>query len=312
MRVAVFGVGGIGGFLGGKLAASGVEVAVVARGEHLAAMQHDGLYVESPEGNVHGKLAMATSDPAQVGVADFIIMGVKAWQVPEAAAAIRPMVGPQTQVLTIQNGVEAPEQIAAAVGRERVLAGVVYLGSIRVGPGRIRHLGIFGPPVHLYLGALHGRPSAQADALAQMLRQAGLTVPTPPAINIHTELWTKLAFVSPSSSVSAATRSPGSVIRSFPGARRLWRAATEEIMAVAAAQGVVLPADTAARNAAVVDRMPTDGMASMARDMVEGRPSELECQVGDVVRLGAKLGVPAPVNSFLYDVLLPQETKVRG
>ncbi len=237
MRIAVFGTGGIGGYFGGRLAQGGEDVVFIARGEHLQAMRTKGLRVDSVKGDFAIKPVEATDDPKQVGIVDMVLVGVKAWQVPEAAQAMRPMVGPQTFVLPLQNGVEASSQLAAVLGAEHVLAGLCGLIVFIAAPGHIRHTGV---DPFIGFGELDNRPSERVENLSQVFSKAqGIRVDNP--TNIHVGLWQKFLFVTVCTGVGAVTRAPIGVYRSQPGTRRMLEQAAEEISKIAWARKIALP-----------------------------------------------------------------------
>lgn len=306
--IAVFGTGAVGGYFGGRLAEAGTDVRFIARGRHLAAIRQHGLRVSSVAGDFRVHPARAEDDPAGIGPVDFVLVGVKAWQVPDAASAMRPLVGPETVVVPLQNGIEAPDQLAAALGTDRVLGGLCRVLALLEGPGHIRHTGV---APYVAFGELDGSPSERVETLRRAFARArGITVEVPPDIRVA--LWSKFLFITALSGVGALTRSPIGTLRADPQSRELLRQALGEIQAVALHQGVALPADTAEKTLAYIDTLPPDGTASMQRDVMAGRPSELDAQVGAVVRLGERLGVPVPAHRMLYDRLLPFELKARA
>ena len=308
MRFAVIGVGGAGGYFGARLAEAGHDVALLARGEHLDAIRRHGLRVESVLGDVVARSVRATDDPREVGEVDCVLVGVKAWQVPEAARMSAPLVGPETVVLPLQNGVEAPEQIAEVVGRAHALGGTARLISFRIGPGHLRHAGA-EPTIEL--GELDGSRSARTLALRDALAAAkGVTAVIPD--DIRAAMWAKFLFIASWSGLGAVIRAPAGVIRTVPETRRLLEEAMREIERVAAAHEVRLPADVVARTLAYIDALPPAGTPSMQRDLAEGKPSELESLTGAAVRLGARAGVPTPINAFAYHALIPLELRARG
>jgi len=306
MRIAVFGSGGVGGFFGGRLARAGEEVFFLARGEHLRAIRERGLTIESPEGDFEVRPARATEDPAEIGPVDLVLLGVKAWQVPEAARQMRPLIGPGTAVLPLQNGVEAPRQLVEELGAGPVLGGLCHLISRVDGPGRIHHV---GARPHIALGELDDRKSERVATIVATLRGADIAVDNPPSI--QAALWEKFLFIAAVSGVGAVTRAPIGVLRSMPETRELLRQAMEEIHRLAGALGVPLAPDAVGKTLAFVDSLPPGGTASMQRDVMDGRPSELESQNGAVVRLAAQAGVEVPLNRVLYGSLLPAERKAR-
>ncbi|MHC4511647.1 MAG: 2-dehydropantoate 2-reductase [Planctomycetota bacterium] len=308
MRIAIFGTGGVGGYFGGRLAQAGQDVVFIARGKHLEAMRTHGLRVDSINGDFTVRPVEATDDPATVGIVDVILVGVKAWQVPEAAEAMRPMVGSETFVVPLQNGVEAPSQLAAVLGRDHVLGGLCGLMTFIVEPGHIRHA---ATEPFVRFGELDNRPSERAEKLRQAFAKAkGLTVEIPPDIQVA--LWHKFVFVTVWSGLGAVTRAPIGVFRSQPGTRQMLEQAVREVFDVGQAHNIALPQDTITRTVEFLDSLAPYGTASMQRDIMAGRPSELDSQNGAVVRLGQQAGVETPVNAFIYYSLLPMEMRARG
>jgi len=307
MRIAVFGAGGVGGYFGGRLAQAGEEVVFIARGEHLQALRTHGLRVDSVKGDFVLQSVQATDNPGQVGVVDVVLLGVKAWQVPKAAQAMRPMVGPDTCVVPLQNGVEAPAQLVAVLGAQHVLGGLAKIISFKVGPGHIRHA---GAEPYVAFGELDNRLSERAKRLCQAFERAGVTVEIPP--DIQAALWEKFLFIVSWGGVGAITRAPIGVLRTMPEARQMLEQAMHEIFAVALARNISLPENVIGKTMAFVDRLPPDGTASLQRDLVEGKPSELASWNGAVVRLGQEVGVDTPLHAFIYHSLLPLELRARG
>ena len=308
MRIAIFGTGGVGGYFGGRLAQAGEDVVFIARGDHLQAMLRHGLRVDSINGDFVVEPVQATDDPAQVGIVDVVLLGVKAWQVPEAVEAIRPMIGPETFVVPLQNGVEAPSQVAAVLGQEHVLAGLCGLITFIEEPGHIRHT---GSDPFIRFGELDNRSSERAEGLRQAFdRASGLKAEVPP--NIQVALWQKFLFVTPWSGVGAVTRSPIGVFRSQPETRRMLEQTMSEIYNVGRAHNIAMPNEIIGKTIDFVDSLRPEGTASLQRDIMNGRPSELEAQNGAVVRMGREVGVETPMNAFIYHSLLPMEMRARG
>ena len=307
MKIAVFGSGGVGGYFGGRLARSGEEVVFIARGEHLEAIQRRGLRVESVDGDFRVRSVQATDNPHEAGVADVILVGVKAWQVPEVGIAMQPMVGPETFVVPLENGIEAPKQLAQALGVEHVLGGLCRISSFITSPGVIRHAGI---EPYVAFGELDNQISERSQSLLVAFHKAGVKAEIP--ADIHVAMWEKFAFISAISGVCGVVRAPVGVIRSLPETRSLLRHAIEETLAVASAYQVELPDDFLPKILAFIDNSPPDTVPSMQRDLVAGRPSELSAQVGAIVRLGRQRDVHTPVNEFIYNCLLPLELRARG
>lgn len=307
MRVAIFGTGGAGGYFGARLFQCGEDVAFVARGAHLHAIRERGLRVESISGDVHVQPARATDRPAEIGPVDWVICGVKAWQVADAAEAMRPLMGPGTAVLPLQNGVEAADQLAAVLGREHVVGGAAWIASHVAAPGVIRHIGV---EPRVVLGELDGRASARVEALRDALARAGARAEL--SADMRGVMWAKLVFIAAVSGVGAVTRAPVGESRALPETRRLLLAALEETAAVARAHGVALAPDVVATTLGFIDQLAPHTTASMQRDVAEGRPSELEAQNGAVARLGRAVGVPTPAHDFIYAALLPLERRARA
>jgi 2-dehydropantoate 2-reductase len=307
VRIAVFGTGAVGGYFGGRLAQAGEDVTFIARGEHLQAIREHGLRVDSIKGDLLIQPAQATDDPAQVGVVDVVLLGVKAWQVPGAAQAMRPLIGPDTFVVPLQNGVEAPSQLAEVLGARHVLGGLAKLISAQVGPGHIHHA---GAEPYVAFGELDSRPSERAERLRQTFEGAGVTVEIPPDIRVA--LWEKFLLVVSWGGVGAVTRAPIGVLRSVPETRQMLEQAMREILAVARALEIAVPEDAIRKSFAFLDPLPPGGTTSLQRDIVEGKPSELDSWNGAAVRLGKEVRVATPLNAFIYHSLLPLELQARG
>jgi 2-dehydropantoate 2-reductase len=307
MRIAVFGTGGAGGYFGAQLALAGESVIFIARGAHLNAIRSGGLRLETPKGATVIHPAEATDTPAQVTDIDAVLIGVKAWQATEAAHAIRPMIGPATVVVPLQNGVEAASQLAAVLGTDHVLAGLCGTLSWVAGPGHIRSV---GGNNFIKFGELDNRRSERVERLYRAFARAGVAVEVPP--DILRALWDKFLMVTSFGGVGAITRAPIGVIRAIPETRRLLEKGMQEVLAVARARRVSMTDSTVADTMTVLDGLPAAGTTSLQRDIVEGKPSELEYWNGAVVRLGREMNVSTPLHEFIYHCLLPQELKARG
>jgi 2-dehydropantoate 2-reductase len=307
VRIAVFGTGAVGGYFGGRLAQAGEDVVFIARGEQLRALRDRGLRVDSLRGDFVVQSVQATDDPAQVGVVDAVLVGVKAWQVAEVAPACSPLVGAQTLVVPLQNGVEAPSQLAAVLGAEHVLGGLCRIVSLVVEPGHIRHAGL---EPYVAFGKLDNRRSGRTERLREAFARAGVTAEIPPDIQVA--MWEKFLFIASFSGVGAVTRAPAGVLRSLAETRQMLGQAMHEVLAVARAREIALPEEAISKTMTLIDSLPPGGTASMQRDVMEGRPSELESQNGAVVRLGQEVGVATPLHAFIYRSLLPLEMRARG
>jgi 2-dehydropantoate 2-reductase len=298
MRIVVFGTGGVGAYFGGRLAEAGEDVTFVARGEHLRAIKASGLKVDSPGGDFIIYPAKATDDVSELGETDLVILGVKAWQVPEAARAIKPLVGPGTIVLPLQNGVDAVPQLVDALGAKNVIGGLCRIVSFVVEPGHIRHAG-FLPTI--IIGELDNKRTERITKIEEVFKHAGLD--TTIATDIQVALWTKFLFIASFSGVGAVADAPAGVVRADPKWRAQILSAMEEIYALAHARGVNLPSDSVAKVMAAVDGLPDDATSSMQRDIAAGKPSELESQNGAVVRMARESGVQVPTHTFIYQTL---------
>jgi len=273
----------------------------------LKAMVTHGLRVDSAKGDFVLKPVKATDDPGQAGIVDVILVGVKAWQVSNAAEAMRPMVGPETFVLPLQNGLEAPTQLAAVLGDQHVLGGLCGLSTFIVGPGHIRHA---GAEPFVRIGELDNRPSDRVKRLQKVFERAGVIAKIPQDIQVA--LWMKFLFITPWGGVGAVTRTPLGVWRSLPETRQMAESALQEITIVAQARDIALPENAMPMTMNIYDSLPPDITSSMQRDIAEGRPSELDAQIGAVVRFGKDADVATPLHRLIYNSLLPMELRARG
>lgn len=299
MKIAVIGVGGVGGYFGGRLAESGEEVTFIARGATLAALREKGLRVDSINGDFVIHPVRATDDPRTIGEVDVVIVGVKTWQLRGAAESVKPIVGKHTVVVTLQNGVDAGDQIASVLGAEQVAPGVCGIVAFIVEPGHIRHT---AAPPFIKFGEMDNAPSSRLERLREAFVRAKVNAEVAP--DVHVALWMKLMFLGPSSGIGALTRSPIGEWRAKPETRRMMEAAMGEILAVASARGEKMPADAVARSIAHVDGVAPEATMSMQRDIMAAKPSELDAQIGAIVRFGKAAGVATPVHGMIYEKLL--------
>ena len=307
MRIAVFGTGGVGGYFGGRLAQAGEDVTFIARGEHLLAMQRSGLTIEGLDGNFTVNPVKATDDPSTVGNVDLVVVGVKAWQVKDAAYAMKPMVGPATTVLPLQNGVDAPKQLADVLGVEQVLGGLCRIVSFVSGPGHIKHVG-FDPSITI--GELDNQPGQRLDRIYKTLINAGIK--TSIADDFDVALWTKFLFIASFSGVGAMNGKAAGELRTNPATRGQLLTAMDEIYKLSRARNINMPSDSVEKGIANVDRLPIDGTSSMQRDIAAGKPSELESQNGAVVRMAREIGLAVPTHELIYAKLKALESKARS
>lgn len=299
MRIAIIGAGGVGGYFGARLQAAGSDVAFVARGAHLGALRERGLRVESPHGDLHLAHVHATDSPATLGVVDAVLLTVKMYDLDAASRMLLPLIGRDTVVVTLQNGVEAIDIVAGHVGREHVAGGVAYIAAVIAEPGVIRHTSLDS----LIFGELDRRRSERLVALEQACLHAGFSARVSDDIDI--DLWSKFSRLSVFSGMTAVTRSAMGVLRSDPELLAMLVAACKETIAVGRARGVALPDRLIDEILQMVHTLPHHAKASMLEDLERGRRLELPWLSGAVVRLGAAAGVPTPIHSFIATVLKP-------
>ena len=299
MRIVIIGAGGVGGYFGARLIAAGEDVTFVARGAHLAALQSTGLRVESPKGNLHLQKVKASEDVHAVGEADIVLLTVKMYDLESAAATLTPLIGPNTVVVTLQNGVEAVDIVSTQVGREHVAGGVAYVAAVIAEPGLIRHTSLEA----LIFGELDGRRSDRLVALEAACQRAGVSALA--SDHIEVDLWSKFSRLSVFSGMTAVTRSPIGVLRSDPELLGMLESACEETALVARARGISLPETLMYEIRRMVEELPFHAKASMLEDLERGRRLELPWLSGAVVRLGREAGVPTPIHAFIATVLKP-------
>jgi 2-dehydropantoate 2-reductase len=307
MRVAVIGAGGVGGYFGGRLAQAGIDTTFFVRGATAEALRTHGLRVESINGDFTLDQVQVAEHPLMQGTFDVILMTVKSWQIREAASRLGPLIGIDTLIVPLENGIDAPETLVKMFGREHVAGGLCGIIAFAVEPGHIRH--VASEPFVMF-GELDNRVSDRTVALRDAFRGAGVKADIPPDI-IHS-MWTKFLFIVPMSAVGALTRVPIGEWRANPEARGLAENSARELIAVAKKRKIDLGKDAFERTMERYDNLAPESTSSLQRDVMDGKPSELEAQIGEVVRVARESGVAAPVSEFLYQSLLPQERKARG
>lgn len=306
MRIAIFGAGGVGGYFGGRWAEAGLDVTLIARGTHLAAISDRGLAIKSPLGDATVAVD-ATDDPASVGPVDAVIVAVKTWQLPHAVEEVKSLIDDDTLTVGMQNGVEAADALTTGLGRGHVLGGSCRIISYIDAPGVIRHLG--AEPTVLFGELTGGRSEWVEDLCAELGRGSGMTVIA--SDDIESVIWSKFHFLAATAGVGSVTQADLGTMRSTTEVRELLRQAMDEILEVGRARGVALADDLTDQALVFLDGLPSDGTSSMQRDFADGKRSELESLSGAVVRLGRDAGIETPVHSFLYAALLPQELEAR-
>ncbi len=307
MKIAIMGAGGIGAYFGARLAQAGEEVAFIARGAHLDAMRRHGLRIESANGDVHLKAPRVTGDPAEIGPVDMVLFTVKLWDTETAADAVRSLLGPETAVISLQNGIDAEDILAARLGAEHIMGGVAYILAVIDAPGVIRHTGTMARVV---FGERGGAASARGAALQSAFARAEVNAEV--SDDIDKDIWQKFSVVVPLSGITALTRLTIGPILATPETRDLLRLAVEEVAAVADAKGIALDDGLAARNMAFFAAQPAVFGSSMLHDIQAGRRLELSFLSGAVARLGAELDVPTPVNAFITAALIPHAEGTPG
>lgn len=297
MRVAVMATGALGAYFGGRLAEAGHDVHFIARGAHLDAIKRNGLKVESPLGDIQLRHVSATSDPKDVGVADVVLFAVKLWDTEKAGELSKPLVGPNTRVLTMQNGIDSVERLAPILGADVVAATPTRISAVITGPGTVAHKGTFA---NLVTGFLDGRKDARLVSLVEEMKQAKVNATFSTAIEKN--LWEKFIFLTGLSGATASTRSPLGPILADPDTTALLHDLMKEVEAVGRAQNVPLQG-SADMAFAAAKAMPGAIKASMCEDVERGNRLELDWLQGKVVELGKKHGIPTPANEYVYKVL---------
>jgi 2-dehydropantoate 2-reductase len=307
MRVAVVGAGAVGSYFGGTLARAGNEVVFLARGKNLDALQEQSLRVDSIKGDFEIKVRAAASTQ-EIGPVNLVLVAVKAWQVPEVAATISPLLGPSTVVVPLENGVEAPTQLASALGADYLVGGLCKIIAFMAGPGHVRHI---GAEPSVTFGELDANSERQRlHELREVFIQAGITCEIPPDIMVA--MWEKFIFIAPLGGVGAMAGVPFGAFKTPGPLRTQLEAAMREMADVARALHVNLPEDTVAKTMSFVDTLQPEGTTSMQRDISAGRPSELDAQNGAVVRLGRAVGVRTPTHEAICAALAPREESARA
>jgi 2-dehydropantoate 2-reductase len=299
VKVAVVGAGGVGGYFGARLADAGTDVSFVARGAHLEAMRTNGLKVLSPLGDLHLDRVKATDDPSSIGPVDVVFFTVKLYDTAPACERIGPLIGTDTVVVTLQNGVESVGLLTGAVGRSHVAGGAAHVFAAIEEPGVIRHTALD----MIIVGELDGAISPRLEELQALARQAGFECRL--SAQIEMEIWLKFVRLSAFSGMTAVTRSPLGVIRDDAELLAMLQAAVMEGMAVAHAKQIQFPPNALADMFAHMASMPPQSKSSMLEDLERGRRLELPWLSGAVLRLGRELGVETPIHRFIATVLSP-------
>ena len=299
MKIAVMGSGGVGGFFGGRLAHAGADVTFIARGAHLAAMRERGLLIENePQGDIHLTNVRATDDPATIGPVDLVLIGVKLWGMDAAVRSIKPLVGSQTAVLSLQNGVIKDDILRREFGERAVMGGVGYVATHIARPGVIHQTGTLQ---RMVFGEYDGRRSARAQELLAAALKAGIQAEL--SSDVRRSIWEKYVFLIGLSGTTATVRMAIGAIRKNAQTRAFLYELMKEVVDVGRAHGVALPEDYADQRLAFADTVPADMTSSLHHDLEQGNPLEVEWLSGGVVKLGERVGVPTPANRAVWDIL---------
>jgi len=306
MNIVVFGVGGVGGYFGGKLAQAGNNVTFIARGKHLSAIKTNGLMVKSINGDfkIHPKV---TDNVEELKNVDLIILGIKSWQVLDAAHQIKPIIDTNTMVLPLQNGADNAEKLRTILDTKNVLVGLCKIVARIEAPGIIDHFA-FDPEI--VFGEYDNEQTERIKNVSRLFDNS--KIKNVISNDIHLDIWKKFLFITTISGIGALTRSVFGDIRKNENIRQLLYQTANEIVAVANAKGIQLLNEHIELVLQIIDSLNYNATASMQRDIMEGRPSELENFNGYIVKLGKELHINTPINSFTYYCLLPQENKARG
>ncbi|MDD2922217.1 MAG: 2-dehydropantoate 2-reductase [Anaerolineales bacterium] len=308
MKFAILGTGGVGGYFGGRLAQAGEDVTFIARGNHLAAILDSGLRVDSINGDFLVRPARATDSLQAIQRPDVILLAVKAWQLDDAIRQMTLLAGEGTIILPLLNGMEHIDALVAAFGREHVIGGLCRISAFIAGAGHIRHVAI---DPYIAFGELDKSKSGRVSKLLDVFKKvSGVTAEAHEDIELA--MWEKYMLICAFSGVGAVTRQPIGVFRAIPESRAMFRRALEEVVLVANARGVALNEASVQAVMKRIEKTPPNMLASMQKDIMEGRPSELEAQTGALIRMARALSVSVPTHEFIYASLLPMEKIARA
>lgn len=306
MNIVIYGTGGVGGYFGARLVQAENNVTFIARGKHLKAIQKNGLQLKSINGDYLVKPAHATSDISEVKNIDLVLICVKTWQLKETAQIIKPVLNKNTMVISLLNGCENHNILSTVIDKKHILAGLCKVVSFIEKPGVINHVA-YEPTI--VFGELNNKKTVRVLQLEKLLTDANITNIV--AENIQKEIWTKYLYITTVSALGALTRAThGEMLASAYIKKMMWQTA-EEIVEVAKASGVNLPSDCIEKQFEIMESLPFETTASLQRDIMDGKPSELEAQNGTIVRLGKELGISTPINELIYNLLLPLEKRAR-
>ena len=302
MRIAMMGSGGVGGYFGGRMAAAGADVSFIARGQHLETIRKNGLRISSRDmGNTLVHPTTATDNPMAVGPVDYVIVGVKLWDTVEAGKAILPMLGSDTTVLSLQNGVECDHILSQTVGADRLIAGAAFIASSIAEPGVIKHIGTMQ---RIVIGEIGGGSSPRVMALQEAMLAGDITAEV--SDDIERTIWEKFVFLVGLSATTSLMRTTIGPIRKDSDSRAFLRSIFAEAIAVGRARGIEFEPDFEAARLEFTDGLPFDMTSSMHHDLEAGNPLEVAWLSGAVVRFGRELGISTPANQVVFAALKPK------
>ncbi|AMC11117.1 2-dehydropantoate 2-reductase [Lutibacter profundi] len=306
MNIVIYGTGGVGGYFGARLVQAGNDVTFIARGEHLSVIKKKGLQLKSYKGDFLVYPAKATSAISEVKNIDLILICVKTWQLNEAVNEIENVLAKNTMIISLLNGIDNVAVISKKIDKKHILGGLCKIVSKIEDYGIVNHIS-YEPTI--VFGELNNIKSKRALQLEQTFKRAGIT--TKLTMDIQKEIWTKFLFISTISAIGALTRASIGEMICLPEIKDLMYKTAEEIVTIAKAKKINLPDDIIKKQFKLIENQPYNTTSSLQRDMMEGKPSELEAQNGKIVKMGNELGISTPVNNFIYYCLLPQENKAR-
>ncbi len=307
MKILIYGIGGAGGYFGARMAKAGYEVTMIARGKHLEAIRENGLEIESINGNFKVFPKLATDNLKDIPQQDLVILGVKSWQIEEVASLLEPILGEETMVLPLQNGADNVEKLLRILPQKNVLAGLCKIVSFIESPGKIKHAS-FEPLITF--GEIDNIMSPRIKKVQEIFHNSEITNNIPEDIQL--EIWKKFLFIVTISGIGGLTRVPIGKIRESHYLFDLMQKTALEILALANAKNVALTHEHIKETFSIIEQQPPGTTASTQRDIMAGKPSELENFNGYIVNEGTRLGVPTPINRFIYECLLPMENEARN
>jgi 2-dehydropantoate 2-reductase len=301
MEIGIIGCGGVGGYFGAKLARAGNNVTFVARGEHLNAIRANGLYIKSIDGDFKIEPANITDNPRLLSGCELIILGIKAWQVKEIGSQLSKIINTKAIVLPLQNGVLAAEELSMYIPQYHIIGGLCKIFSKIESPGVINHMGLV--PTIIF-GELDNSLGDRVQNIKEVFDDAGINNQV--SNYIQSDLWKKFILIC-LSGLGAITRAGYGLLREMPETRQIMIEILEEICQIANNKKVTIGKDIIEQSMKYVDTYPYDSMSSLARDVINGKPSEIEYQNGTVVKYGQELEIPTPANRFVYSMIKAME-----